>query len=161
MNTALLAVLIVAGVLLLAGLIWLVAIFASRKALGELEKRLKPVIQARFAGREVLRAAYEANFFGLQSRGLAQVRGNGALVLLRDKLYFLQAVTKREITMPLADIEAVSLVKSHLGKRIGRPLLRVDFRAAAAADAVAWYVYDAAAWKSAIEEARLLNGPGP
>jgi hypothetical protein len=157
MNIALLIILIAAGVLLLAGLIWLVAIFASKKALSSLENRLKPVIQARFAGREVMRAAYEANFFGLQSRGPAQVRGNGALVLLRDELYFLQAVTKLEITIPLADIEEASLVQSHLGKRIGRPLLRVDFRAAAGVDAVAWYVYDAADWKSAIEEARHLS----
>jgi hypothetical protein len=147
-------VLCVAGGLLLFALAWLVAVIAAKQAVEVLERRLKPAVEARFAGWELLKEAYEANFFGLESRGLAQLRGNGALVLARDELFFLQAVNRRELVIPLEDIITLSIVRSHLKKWVGRPLLRVDFRSGEGTDAVAWLVNDPTGWLEAVEAAR-------
>lgn len=160
MSAPLIVTLCVAGALLLFALTWLIAAYSARKALAIIEKRLKPEVDDRFAGREVLRSAYEANFFGLESKGLGQVRGNGALVLDRDEIYFLQAVSRLEITIPLEEITAVSVVRSHLRKWVARPLLRVDFRTGAGTDAAAWFVYDPPAWKEAVEDAARMKRAG-
>lgn len=142
---------ILAGMVMAFLLLWLAAVVVARVSLAILEKRLRPVVEERFAGREIRRSSYEANFFGLQSRGLGQMRGNGALVLSVDRLFFLQAVNRRELDIPLVKITSVSLVRGHLRKRVGRPLLRVEFLTEDGPDGAAWYVGNPGAWKEALE----------
>ncbi len=124
-----------------------------RWAMRLIRERLQPELEERLGGEKPLRAEYGANFFGLESAGKGQLRGNGILVLTPRELYFLQAVTEREVRIPLRDITAVSTARSHLGKWIGRPLLRVDYRAEGGADAAAWAVLDAKGWAEALEAA--------
>jgi hypothetical protein len=144
-----LALTIGAAVLLgLAGLFLLLALvfrLVRRSLRHDLEQRLAP--------KDVLTADLFSNFFGQKSRGLAQIRGNGGLVLLRDRLYFLLAVPRRELVIPLENITDVSLPMSFLGKSVLRPLLRVDFSTAVGADAAAWALRDPGQWKTALEQA--------
>lgn len=144
-----LALTIGAAVLMgLAGLfLLLAAVFrlARRSLRHDLEQRLAP--------KEVLQADLFSNFFGQKSRGMAQIRGNGGLVLLRDRLYFLLAAPRRELAIPLESITDVSLPTTFLGKSVLRPLLRVDFDSTAGADAAAWALRDPGQWKTALEQA--------
>ena len=117
-----------------------------------LRKRLSAEVERRFGGQMVLLQALNANFFGQQSKGVRQIRGNGALVLTEDELWFLLGIPSREISIPLRDITSVSLVKSHLGKTKFRPLLRVEYLSEGIADSVAWAVNDPEKWKATIEE---------
>lgn len=103
-----------------------------------------------------------ANFFGLESLGGMQLRGNGGLVLTARNLSFFMLVPRRDVQIPLASIEETSLVRSHCGKTVFRDLLKVTFRAgeseALGRESAAWYVRDAGAWKRAIDAARQHPG---
>jgi hypothetical protein len=111
-------------------------------------------LHERFTDDQILRSETSANFFGLQSRGRGQIRGNGVLALTREELWFSQFITREELRIPLVEIQAVSLVDSHLGKRVfGRQVVKVEFQAATGGDAAAWLVGDPNGWKTAIESA--------
>lgn len=95
-----------------------------------------------------------ANFFGQESRGTAQVRGNGTLILTDTELYFEQLVPRREFHIPLSSITAVETPRSHLGKSVGRPLLKVAYRDDEGnPDSIAWYVTNLDTVQSTLESA--------
>jgi hypothetical protein len=99
-----------------------------------------------------------ANFFGLQSLGAMQIRGNGGLALTASGLYFCMLVPRRNLEIPLCSIEQASLVRSHCGKTVFRDLLNVTYRTVQGGtqivESAAWSVRDAAGWQVAIERAR-------
>ena len=144
MNTGLI---IVAAVI--SGVAVLLLIIRSTLAL--VRKRMAREVQSRFDASEIVRLELDANFFGQKSKGAAQIRGNGALVLTRDELWFMLALPRREYAIPLADITEVSLPKSYRGKTIFRSLLCVEVRSSGSDDSMAWAVRDADAWKAAID----------
>jgi hypothetical protein len=114
------------------------------------EAEIEAAVAQRFPGEAIVLSDPDANFFGFESRGASQVRGNGALVLVESALWFQQVAPDTESTIALADVRAVDLVDGHLGKSVGRKLLHVRFRAGAGEDAAAWYVDDPEAWRAAI-----------
>ncbi|MBU2490913.1 MAG: hypothetical protein KKA60_16130 [Proteobacteria bacterium] len=116
----------------------------------------------RLAGKTILRRG-PVNFFGRQKAGRAQIRGNGELFLLEESLVFIMAMPRRELVIPLDCLESVSLVKSHLGKAVFSPLLRVDYEGEDGRDAVAWWVKDPGQWKDAVLAAweRKVQDGGP
>lgn len=96
-----------------------------------------------------------ANFYGQESKGVMQMRGNGTLVLTDTELYFDQWVVQREFRIPLASIQALETPSSYLGKTNFRPLLKVVFRdESGQSDSMGWLVPDVQALKRAIEAAR-------
>ncbi len=147
---------VVAGFVVL----WLIA-FGG--ALGLVVRRLRrwhaealEAARARFGTARVRRSA-QVNGFGLESRGRWQARGNGTLVLLDDRLWFRLYVPAREVEIPLASVVRAETVSSHLGKWVGKPLLRVTFRGGGGGeDAAAWLVADPETW---IAEIRAASGP--
>jgi hypothetical protein len=68
-----------------------------------------------------------ATSLGVESEGPWQVRGNGNLALTEEELLFAQWVPKRLLRIPRSSIVEVSKANSHLGKWIGRPLLKVTW----------------------------------
>ncbi len=134
---------------LFLGLVVLLAVL--RWIMSRIRNRLAEAVRLKFAGRTIVRQSVGANFFGRLSRGVVQIRGNGALVLTQKEVYFLQAAPRREITIPLEIISAVTTPRSHLGKSVVSRLLRVDFREDGKADAIAWAVRDVDTWKADIE----------
>ncbi len=131
-----------------AGLLVFLRLLFSR-----IRKKLKEVVDLKFRGREILLQTLSANFFGQRSKGAKQVRGNGALVLTNDELWFLRAYPVKEFSIPLKDVASVSLTRSHLGKTVGRDLLFVEYATPEGDDAIAWAVCDPENWKDAIEKA--------
>lgn len=112
-------------------------------------------LDRRYPADQVLLADTGANFFGVESRGSGQIRGNGVLALTASELWFSLLAPETELTIPLAAITAVELVPSHLGKAVaGRRLVLVRYTDRGAADAAAWLVADPDAWLRAIERAR-------
>jgi hypothetical protein len=96
-----------------------------------------------------------ASFFGQKSRGVAQIRGNGTLILTRSDLVFEMWLPSREYRIPLASIASLSNPKSFLGKSRFTPLLQVTFRDAGGnEDSMAWQVRDLSGWMRQIDEAR-------
>jgi hypothetical protein len=107
-----------------------------------------------YAGPEILRREDWANFFGVQSCGVGQIRGNGPLLLTPGVLHFFLLMPKREVRIELADITRTDTVSSFLGRRVGRPLLLVGFGTGQTADSAAWWVADPHGWRREIDERR-------
>lgn len=94
-----------------------------------------------------------ANCFGVQSLGAMQLRGNGVLLLTREVLAFQPWFRNVEpIVIERARI-TVKTTRGHLGKRIGRDLLLVEFtddQHEGQGDSVAWYVRSLPPWLAAL-----------
>ncbi len=87
-----------------------------------------------------------ANYFGRTSKGPFQIRGNGCLALGDHALVFVMWWPRRELVIERGTITAVEVVSSHLGKMVGRRLLRVAFRG----ESAAWLVRDLDSWVAAL-----------
>ncbi len=117
------------------------------------QRRIDDVAHA-LRGARILRQADSANFFGRQSLGLGQVRGNGVLALTPERLHFLLYLPRREFSVEVASITGIERTRWFLGKSKGRELLQVNFRdAAGAPDAMAWLVPDLEEWEQALGDA--------
>ena len=124
--------------------------------MAKLFKKRQEEIFKKFEGQKVLGAFGSANFFGLESKGVKQIRGNGVLVLTENKLYFEMWVKPRTIIeIPITSIKKIEVVKSHLYKSRFNPLLKVIFtNDMDEIDSVAWMVGKNRLdeWKDALEK---------
>ena len=112
-------------------------------------ERLESEIRAELG--DSLRRIDTVGGLGLQSAGRGQVRGTGLLVLTDRELRFRQLVPQRETRIALASVADVGRERWWLGKTVGRPLLRVTWRADdGTEDAMAWQVRDLDAWLAAL-----------
>ena len=92
-----------------------------------------------------------ANFFGIESRGATQVRGNGHLATSTDDVVFVMWVPRRTIRIPRTAITRVHRKRSHLGKTVGHELLALEFtNGDGEPDSAAWLVRDLASWEAAL-----------
>ncbi len=111
---------------------------------------------AQFSEDEVLRTTSSSNFFGLESKGMKQIRGNGVLVLTKQELCFQMYLPKREIRIPLASITTLETPKSHLSKTKFHPLLKVCFtNKEGKQDSVAWWITELDSWVSDIQKVQF------
>jgi hypothetical protein len=102
-----------------------------------------------------------AMFFGQESKGVTQLRGNGTLLLTERELYFRKWVPMTEYVIPLRSITAIETPKGHLGKTYGKPLLKVSYqRDDGQPDSIAWYVRDLDAAIAQVEAMRLKPASG-
>lgn len=135
------ALIVIAALAFIVGLgvLWL------RRAVGRGRKALHTAL----AGREVVRAE-NALSLGVASRGKRQLRGSGTLALCHDRLLFVQWVPLATLEIPFADITAIDSPRTHLGKSVGAPLLRVSWMTADGGDQIALQVRDLDRWISAL-----------
>jgi hypothetical protein len=139
--------------LMLGSLVALIAMLAvSRLVLRMMVGSLEDRIAAHYGPDEILMRDLTANSFGLQSAGVWQVRGNGAMVLTAECLHFFMFLPRRELRVPLDAITELTFTRSHLGKATIFDLLKVRFNSEGKSDSIAWYLADPAAWKQKIEE---------
>jgi len=132
---------------MLAAIIIAVAVFFVSSILAliivirKLLKNRSAGIVRKFEGREILFSSPGASYFGRESAGLWQLRGNGDLIISPDQLYFEMWFPKRILVIPLSSIESVETPKSFKGRTMFRPLLKITFRdQMGRRDSVAWYV---------------------
>ena len=93
-----------------------------------------------------------ANFFGIESCGVMQIRGNGILLLTDTVLVFGMFRPNREFVIPLIKIVKIELANSHLTKTVFQPLLKVYFtNEEGDADSVAWWLANPTEWKNILE----------
>jgi hypothetical protein len=119
--------------------------------------------QMRVRGEQEVRTRYpnaklvipSAVFFGQQSKGVGQLRGNGTLAITDREVYFRKWVSPTEHIIPIARIEAIESPRAFLGKSYGRPLLKLNYRRDdGQPDSIAWYVPNLEAAASQIEALR-------
>ena len=94
----------------------------------------------------------DANSLGVESAGKWQVRGNGNLALTKRELLFAQWVPNRVVRIPRSSILEVTTARSHLGKWIGRDLLKVVWtNDVGQEDSIALWVADLDGWLEALQ----------
>ncbi|NHJ46301.1 MAG: hypothetical protein FK733_00805 [Asgard group archaeon] len=110
-------------------------------------KRSQNIID-KFNSEDILRISKGANFFGQESIGSRQIRGNGVLILTSDELYFEMWVPKNRICrIQIRDILKIETTKWHLKKTKSRMLLKVVFtNKQGETDSGAWLVSDLNQW---------------
>ena len=98
----------------------------------------------------------KANFHGVASKGSAQPRGLGTLLLTPEELVFLQVVPATELRVPRAAVTEVEVTRSFLGKSQARDLLVVSWRSEDGAEPVedqaAFDVPDIEGWRLALTD---------
>jgi hypothetical protein len=120
-------------------------------------RRARKVLEQEFADRNVIKLSPMANFFGQESLGVRQMRGNGTLVLTDDELWFRRLLPKRDYSVPLNTITGVGTKKSHLGKTRFKPLLHVEYATPAGPDSIAWDVPNVDEWVTAVRQAAGMS----
>lgn len=139
---------------LVLGLTVIGGMVATAFAIARLRDRRVEEVARALQGRQILKQANSANFFGRQSLGLGQVRGNGVLALTPQKLYFLMYLPRREFIVNTASITGIERTKWFLKKSKGRDLLLVKFTDSdGGRDAMAWLVPDLEEWERAVRDA--------
>lgn len=117
----------------------------------KLFKKKRERILEKFNEAEIIQVSEKANFFGLESKGSKQVRGNGVLVLLKDELFFQMWLPKRIIKIPVRSIKDISTPTHHLRKTKHIKLLKVEFiNQDGNKDSAAWWVKDLKEWTTQI-----------
>jgi hypothetical protein len=139
----------VVGLVVIILLVIVGALFALRTVV----RRKEASARVRYPdARHIDRAA---SFFGQQSRGPAQMRGSGLLILTGSELIFEMLVPSQVFRIPLGSIQAIEHPTSFLGKTRFAPLLKVIFlNDQGEADAMAWQVPDLEGWTRMIHAGR-------
>ena len=145
---------ILVAVVVIVAVVFAIVLVVLRKFLQGLRARGRAAIDARYPATDVLLSETLAQSYGEESKGVTQVRGNGALALTRSEIFFLLYVPERELRIPVASIQDVTHPRSHLGKSGGARLLHVRWTRDGASDAIAWRVPDPDAWKAKIDALR-------
>lgn len=109
-------------------------------------KRTEKIL-TKFSEQNIILSSIGANYFGQESLGVKQVRGNGVLILTDYDLFFEMWIPSREISIPLKDITKIDNPKWHLKKTRYRPLLKVYFiNKNGKEDSTAWQVRELENW---------------
>ena len=88
-----------------------------------------------------------ANFFGQNSKGMGQNRGNGILIFTDKGIFFEMWFPKKSMHIPLASIIKADKVTTFLGKTKSKPLLKIQFyNDKGMMDSAAWLVKDPDKW---------------
>ncbi|MDY6796528.1 MAG: hypothetical protein SWK76_14810 [Actinomycetota bacterium] len=104
----------------------------------------------------------DCNFFGVESAGYGQARGNGVMALAQRGIYFRMLIPRKHLFIPLASVREISHPRWFKGRSKARELLRVDFTGQAGErDAAAWLVPHREWWKEAILSLREGREPSP
>lgn len=94
----------------------------------------------------------DALSLGVESAGKRQLRGNGTIALTEHELLFAQWVPNRLLRIRRASIDEVTTTRAHLGKTLGRKLLKVIWTPdAGGQDAIALWVKDLDGWIEALK----------
>ena len=116
------------------------------------KNRIKEVMD-QFDEKEIVMEFYKANFFGLESWGRKQVRGNGVLVLTNNELFFGMFKPAKNLSIQLDSIIKIKTSdKSHLSKATFMRLLKITYLNEGKEDTAAWLVNRLDDWEAAIRK---------
>lgn len=119
--------------------------------IGRLRERGRAAALELLGRREPVVIDERANFFGVESAGARQWRGNGCLAASDEAIAFAMWLPRRTLRIDRSRLVAADRTQSHLGKTVGRPLLRVRFETDGGdSDVAAWYVTDLDRWLDAL-----------
>ena len=114
-------------------------------------RKVKEVL-SKIDKKRVLAINSNANFFGQQSLGLTQMKGNGVLILMDSEVYYEMWIPKKIIRIPLESIKDIEETKFYLGKTKFKPLLKITFiNDENEEDSCTWLVSNIKGWKEKLK----------
>lgn len=139
--------------ILLIPVLLAVLCYLVRKTIASIKRKRAEELFTNYHKDRIIYFSKEVNFFGQKSAGRAQFRGNGSLLLTPDELHFLRWVPKKDIVIPLSEIENIERVNSFLGKKKNSSLLKVEFNnQQGEKDSAAWLLDNMQAWEQVIKD---------
>ena len=114
-------------------------------------------ILEKYAPLGIVKSSVGANFFGQESLGVKQIRGNGVLLLTSEELIFELWLPNRILRIPISNIRSIEETKWHLKKTKGVKLLKVVFtNEKYTEDSAAWWVTERDQWTQLLKN--LIQG---
>ena len=141
---------IIISISVIGGIVLLILILKT--AFSSTQWILNEQVQNKFLKDDIVLSTTRASCFGVKSKGGMQVRGNGALVLTNEVLYFLMAFPRKEFVIPIKSIIDLTTPKSFNGKSILTPLLCVHYNIDSKEDEIAWAVSNLQKWIGEIKK---------
>jgi len=121
-------------------------------------KRIEDIFEM-FKDKNILISDKMANFFGQESLGVWEVRGNGVLLLTEQELFFGMWKPKKDMIFPVKSIIEITNPKSHMHRSVFKSLLKISFKNESGEhDSAAWFVGDLNKWNQILGE--LTSGTG-
>lgn len=123
-------------------------------------------ITRKFPPEQIILTGFGVNYYGLESEPGRPLRSSGALVLLRDALYYRARFAQREITIPGAAITHIGVTDTHKDKPLHQNVVAIRFIGPdGREEKAAFRIPYPAQWVTAIkanliENKPLSSGPG-
>ncbi len=84
-------------------------------------------ITRKFGQEEIVITSFGVNYYGLESEPGGPLRSAGALVLLREGLYYRARFTSRELFIPGSAITYIGVSGTHKGKALHQQVVVIQF----------------------------------
>ena len=84
-------------------------------------------ISEKFPRDRIVLTSFGVNYYGLESEPGGPSRSAGALVLLKDCLYYRARFAERELTIPGAAITYIGITDAHKGKALHQHVVAIRF----------------------------------
>lgn len=140
-------------ILLLIPIILAIIAYVVYKTITKLKRKRAEELFANYHKDRIIYFSKKVNYFGRESAGRAQIRGNGSLLLTPDKLHFLRWLPKKDIIISLENVENIERVNSFLGKGRKDDLLKIEFNNQNGNnDSAAWFLNNMHAWEEVIKD---------
>jgi len=115
-------------------------------------------ISEKFPRERIVLTSFGVNYYGLESEPGGPLRSTGALVLLKDSLYYRARFANRELTIPGASITQIGVTDTHKGKPLHQYVVAIRFlNAEGKVEKAAFRIPLPAQWTAAIK-ATLIRG---
>ena len=84
-------------------------------------------ITRKFELKRIILSGFGVNYFGLESEPGGPLRSSGALVLLKDGLYYRARFAKRELFIPGSAITYIGITDAHKNKPLHQQVIIIQF----------------------------------
>jgi len=84
-------------------------------------------IAGKFDKSEIIITSFGVNFYGLESEPGGPLRSAGALVLLKDGIYYRARFSSREVMIPGTSITYIGVTNTHKGKDLHQTVVVLQF----------------------------------
>jgi len=113
-------------------------------------------ISEKFPREQIVLTSFGVNYYGLESEEGPPLRSTGALVLLKDRLYYRARFANRELSIPGAAITGIGVTDTHKGKPLHQYVVAIRFlNAAGKEEKAAFRMPLPAQWTAAIKATLL------
>jgi hypothetical protein len=84
-------------------------------------------ISEKFPRERIVLTSFGVNYYGLESEPGGPLRSTGALVLLKDSLYYRARFANRELSIPGAAVTHIGVTDTHKGKSLHQYVVAIRF----------------------------------